>query len=401
MNSTLEAILNSKKLRYEKLAPLLKPYIKQNSKNTIDIIDINKNNSINIFIDIYDIIKPLYNPEIINEYSSLLGSDRFMIASEIINMISHYRHFFFSRLGMYTNFILFYSSEPSSFKISIDKNYKSEFYDKRLNIEHPIFYNLNKIIKDNIKILKTFTIYVPHAYFIDGKDIESSYLPYLIISDNGNDITNIKDKDMDFKDNPSLIISNDIHQYQNISLASNILQLELRGKDKSVIISDINLYDHIINTNSISKNKLDIKYTTDLFPLVYAISGNKNYGVKGITKGKTNIGIMKALKIVNDAIIKGDLSNIRILPDYSNVNNNLLNVSEDLINILNLDSESIIKNLKLLNDDFYEVSLKDLTYIDTQMIDSIDAKSVKYVNEKYFENNPVLLEYCFEGEEYE
>ena len=164
MTELIEKILNGKKLNYESLNKLMKPYIKK--KN------IQKMTNINIFIDFNNIVKQLYNPDILNYLNTLKNEDRFIISSGILNLISHYRHYFASRFCCYTTFYFMYNSKPDKNLIKINPDYKKEFYEKRLNMENQSFGVLNTTIKENIKIIKTFIKYIPHSYFIDSNNIE-------------------------------------------------------------------------------------------------------------------------------------------------------------------------------------------------------------------------------------
>src|SRR5699024_7686601 len=108
---------------------------------------------------------------------------RFMVASEIINMVGHYRHFFYSRLNMYTNVIFHYSDQHDSFRESLLDNYREDFYSKRLDQNHPTFNIMNGIIQRNVRLIKLFCEYVPHAYFINSGPIDSSLVPHLFLSE--------------------------------------------------------------------------------------------------------------------------------------------------------------------------------------------------------------------------
>ncbi|PTU25742.1 hypothetical protein DA469_22185, partial [Bacillus subtilis] len=177
----LEKILHSKKLSYDTLMPLVKPYI--NNKTIITGND-REYNTVNIFIDFWDIVKSLYNPQTLETMNSLKQRERFMIASEVINIIGHYRHFFYSRLKMYTNFVFYYSDKRDTRLTNIDKKYRSSFYEKRLDDKNQTFGLFNNMVKKNVHIIKLFCEYVPHAYFIKTDEMDPRLVPHLFLSEN-------------------------------------------------------------------------------------------------------------------------------------------------------------------------------------------------------------------------
>jgi len=98
-NNIIEKIFNSKKVPYKVLIPLIKPYISR--------FNIKPMSNVNIFIDVFNVMKQIYNPQTIESFNSLKNSERRLVASHLINMVSHYRHFFASRYQMYTTFYFY------------------------------------------------------------------------------------------------------------------------------------------------------------------------------------------------------------------------------------------------------------------------------------------------------
>jgi hypothetical protein len=371
----LEKILHAKKLNYQTLVPLIKPYV--NPK----YIDMNGTDTVNIFIDFWDIIKPLYNPQTIETLNTLKVDERFMVSSEIINIIAHYRHFFFSRMKMYTNIIFYYSDKKDNFRTSIFPQYKESFYDKRLNKKHQIFNILNGIIENNVNLIKLFCEYVPHVYFINTGTVEPSLIPYLFISDNSRLNQNIVDKN-----NVNIIISNEKIHYQDLLLQDKVLQFELRGKEKSRFVTSEDIINILLEK---SKKEYNFSILPDMYSLILGLTGYSNYSIPSIKK----MGNIKALNFIQNCIDNGILRNT----EYNNLE--LLDVLEEILGSENLSK--LKDNMLLLNNSMYKFNDKDLINIEMQLIDRIDAKSVRYVNDKYFTKYPILLDYVFEGEQYE
>src|SRR5690554_790786 len=116
----LERILNSKKIRYEILNRDLNKYVPKDIEE------------VNIFIDVWSIINSLYNPNVMETFTSLNVNEKYMISSELLNLAGHYRHYFASRHKKYTNIYYYFSDEKCSAHIEKCDKYKESFYNKRL-----------------------------------------------------------------------------------------------------------------------------------------------------------------------------------------------------------------------------------------------------------------------------
>lgn len=363
-NELIEKIFNSKKVPYSQLLTILKPYI--------SVYNFQEYSNVNIFIDVFNIMKQIYNPQTIESINSLKNSERRIIASHLINMISHYRHFFASRLQMYTTFYFFYSTREATKLKNINSNYRSTFYDKRLNTDNPVFGILNEIVKENFKLAKTFIEYVPHAYFIDSKDLEPNAIPYNIISRKNNSEL-------------SIIISNDSIFYQDL-LDDNTIQLELRS-DKTRIVTSENMFEILLE-----KTKKDISSYSllpDCITILQALSSFKDYDIKGVK----NMGYARAFDFVQKALDNNLISNI----EYSSPDT----LANSLSSLLNDEEKLILKNnMSLINHNYLNICNNYTDVINCQLTERKDAEGVKKVNNTYFEKFPILLDFCFEGEEY-
>jgi hypothetical protein len=372
----LEKILHSKKLSYETLIPLIKPYVDAKQ------INVNATDTVNIFIDFWDIVKPLYNPQTLETLNNMKVHERFMISSEIINIVAHYRHFFYSRLKMYTNFVFYYSDKKDAQRTAIMNDYKSSFYEKRIDTGHQTFGVINGILQKNVNLIKLFCEHVPHVYFINTGEVEPALIPHLFLSENSRLKQNVIDRN-----NTSIIISNEKIHYQDLLLNDKVLQLELRGKEKSRFVASEDIIDVLLEK---SKKEYFFSILPDMYTMILGLTGYNDYGVSSVKK----MGNVKALQFIQKCLDDKTLSNM----SYNNLES-IPKLAEKL-NVEGIDSK-IAENMLLLNNSIYKFNSKDLINIEMQLIDRIDAKSVRYVNDKYFTRYPILLQYVFEGEQYE
>ena len=63
--------------------------------------------TVNVVVDLYDCVKKLFMPTLIEQINHLKKSERFQVTSELINIAGHYRNYFATRLWKYTNFYFF------------------------------------------------------------------------------------------------------------------------------------------------------------------------------------------------------------------------------------------------------------------------------------------------------
>ena len=391
MNESIEMLLHAKKLRYEYLDALMKNIIKK--KNT-------PYDSINILVDVNDMIKQLYKPDIVETINTRMSVERQDIAAELINIVSHYRHYFFSRWWKYTNFFFFYSSKRSKYHLDIDPNYRKDFYKKRLREPKskkflPQYETLNTTLESAIKICKTFLMYVPHAYFIDTGKVDYTLTPYILFNNiEGEKTVSGEEEPIFDKCVPTFILSNDEIYYQdliNIKSDYPIRQILTKGT-KSEILDRENILDYL--TKNLKKEP-EYSYTESLYTALLSFMGYTKYNVEKIN----GMGIGRVLPFVEKNLYnKGFLYDI-----------NYTSVREFSKAIKNSDikeeyKELAIKNFRLLSHD----AMRNVAYNDTDVAkiamdcrrEIVDPKEVRRTNEKYFENNPIITEFCYDGETY-
>lgn len=370
----IERIINSKKLNYNKMIELVKPYV-EGGRYGGEV----KNRNVTIYIDINNVIKQLYSPQIAENFTHVKTNNRLNLVVEVVNIIGHYRHFFASRLNMHTRFFLFYSKEESLYHKNIDKDYKKEHYSK-MKKDNLTYRDINKTINSTLDLVKMIVNYVPNAYFINTFKIEPTLLPYYII-----DKTNIDDND-DY----SLIVSNDKIYRQLLKYKDRLLLLELRGSEKSKVISKENVKDEIFN----SKTKKDIN---EFFNIDYNImdiynlfSEHRDQGYKSIS----GYGPVKTIKLLNEMI-----ENLEISPLKNYGEEKLKEIFSEKLKDDKLNE--LLKRYKLFNHQYIvdEIDGKNIqNIISTQLIDFNDPLEIKKLNDEVFEANLINIDYLFEGE---
>lgn len=354
--TNVEKILHSKKLNYKDLKEISDPYFKDNNVETI-----------NIFIDLFDIFKQFYSPMLNEEFKTIRTPTKMNLISELINIVGHYRHFFYSRYGKYTTIIMYYSSTKDKYLLSIDPDYKKDFYNKRILTSKSECYIVNKVLHDCLSIVREYLSYIPHAYLIDTTGIEPSFLPYFII--NGV----ITDSDLfnkiSGKDYNIIMANNDLY-LSDLIKNDNTIIFKNNGKDK-YYLSRADIFDYLKLNEETSLPESSLKK-------IFALSGNKSYGIANIKK----MGLKKAYKHL-EKVYKTD-------PTLSKIEDSL---KEE-------DKERYLTNMKLISKEIYPLTDMDKLNILNQFVDIIDLEFIKEETFNTFDAScVVMLDYLFDGEE--
>lgn len=364
---TLQKILNSKKLRYEVLDQLLKLRLSGNAGKTV-----------NIYIDHQSVIKQLYTPELLPLFTSVNARDRIVIASELINIIGHYRHYFASRLNMYTNFYYIYSFEEAAYHRKIYEGYKSDYYLKRLaQPGSSIIYGAAyRALLSNLNIARSVSNYIPHAYFIDTKDVEPALLPRYLITR------------LAKEDDYNIILTNDESYYQDLALP-NTLIMEMRGSEKSEVIDSLNVID--ITLRSTKKTPTDFPAIDYRFmETVGAMVANKTYDVPSI--GRRGYG--SAYSLLQKLTDKNQFDNFKFPnPEYSKECAHLFFKDED-------QQEEYKRNIDLMSHELGVAALgyKITPIVESQLIDFFNPEELRQASDGVFNRFPILFDYAYEGE---
>lgn len=344
-NEVIEPIINFQKIRYEKLSELL------NEKN------IKTKRRFNIFINMETILDYFYKEQIVAAINSLRSRENIILVPEFLNLIAHYRHYFWTRYQAKTRFFIYHLNK----KVTKSKNkYMSDILN-RYSIENIHNGMMNDIFKSNIRMISSICNYIPKVYFIQSNGIEPSLIPYYLI--------NKYSKEKDY----NIIISRDYYDYQ-LTEFNNTFMLTAAGMRSKI-------YD---STDAINKK---VKHSHETFglipwhiPFILALTGDKTRNIDRVDK----ITPKKACKLIG------------------NVNQNCRYNHDSLqyeLNKLIDDKELFNYNLSLTSLDYQN---KNITKVDEELIhidilDMCDINTLIDLNSIYFTNNNIHLEELFEG----
>lgn len=335
-----------------------------------------KENKINVFVDLSSVYNHIYKEEYVEEILQSMDESKNVFVENLINLIAHYRQYIYSRKNSYSDFYILYNTGKSEYHLSIDENYKKEYYDFILN-ENNTFSKSVKYFRNNIDAFKIMNKYIPNVFTEINNNTDELLLPYLIIKQNNlENKVNIILSHRDLYSNyvsyfPNTFILNQKSIKNKFINKDNVMQHAFKGVDKFVsdIGRNINNYMQVFNS----------------------ILGNERFSIPGI-KG---LGIKKLVNAVYSIINKNNKFEFNIGIDGKSINEQITLISQEL----KLQEDNILqiqKNMKLTSPLYY------YKYTKNDKVISFDNKSPSYssmltVSEKFF-NNTLNINGLFMGE---
>ena len=347
-NVTSEQIIGGYAVRYSTLKSMINDYYSGSNAT-----------SINLFIDVGDILYKLFKAKINFVAESVISS--------IINLCAHYRNFFRE----------YYKTDTKIYLIDScidDDSLNSKFinnYGKSRRLTDTIE---NSIRVKIIGMLKVLIDYLPDVYFMETNYEFGVIVMYII--------HNCIPK-TDFS--PSLILTKDSYNFQLAGLSDTDCSILRPKKYKG---NDVSLF--------VDKNKSILAYCEDIgcprvhylnsgmLPILMTMTRVPNRNIKGIYNVPTAIGILE--KLINNSII---------LNDYTEDMNWLCKCIEQCRDIKNK-----INNPQLMVDRFKAISLiyQYRIYINDPVTKNLntctnlsDPKGLQELNQTIFKDYPLDL----------
>lgn len=320
-------------------------------------------NSINIFIDVYSLIQPIYRSD------RLIYNDYACLCSCIINMCAHYREYFRRNHKVESKIFIVYSKNAPQSSILFETNYNIANI-----LTNTARQDVNKWVEDNLLILNTLVPYLPNIYYIRDDSAEVGVIIDCIPDAIG-------------ETSPNLVISKD--PYMCLLAAINKAVIFRPKKDKGQDISysiDCNsvwdVYRYILRI----KRENPITLNPELFPMSLAMSGARFRSVK------SKINFTTSINILNTAVSNGVILNQYIV-DSDYALNNIVS-SGIILDTTKVNIHEISLRYKALSlryqSGIYRAS-SSFKLIPSVIQDLFDQRAVQEINNTYFKNNPLDL----------
>lgn len=353
----LEICLHRSKLNYARLGSTLNTLIHSGLLNEKD--------TVNVFIDLWDVVKSMYKPAIVDQIRNIDNYDSYMLISEIINIAGHYRHYFWSRLSKYTNIYFYYSNTESNYCKEVLPDFRNDFYNKRFRMDNDNDVH-NNIISQTFSMVSKFCELVSHVYCINTGSVEYTAFPKMIIDSHVN--TN----------EYNLIVAQSEVYYQCIGSRYDVGILHCKG-ERSSLVHLGNMYDILMSK---SKNGYAGNISNELYPLVRAMSGMRELNVKSGDRTGVVKAVSRVQKMVDSSLLQREI-------DYDPETLSMLVDDSALI-----DRFKVISHKNIIN----HIKPDERVFITNQIVDRVDIPLLKEICNRYFKKNEVRLPHLFAGE---
>lgn len=342
----LESLLLSYYIRYDRLLNMTMASLADIQGDTVDV-----------YIDLYDYLKPIYTKDI-------YANKRFLIVSSIINLAAHIRGFFRTRHRLYTRIYLVYGESITDQHKVFYPSFGDDSFRQTMNYQKN-----DEFIKSQLQLLKILCGYIPDVYYIERKSNFSMFT-----------FDNIyKNPAL-----PAVILTKSKYAYQIPAMLPNakiFRPKKTKDGDVSYIISKPCIYGNIYN-KIIDKDTLNTlsRINPELCSIMLSLTGLPSYGVNSIFNVRT------ASKMLYNTIEQG-----RILNEYSSdidyIYNNISGIEKkiDPVTFKNrFNAIDLLYQYRIYNS---TAEARDISW----QINLNDPKTVQDINNKYFADNPLDL----------
>jgi len=347
---SIEQLMYKNFIKYDKLVEM------------VNIVFAGSNaSSVNIFIDVYSMVKILYkNPNIlIEDYSSLTAS--------IINLCAHLRDFFKTRYRTTSKIYIVASRNAPAMNILLYPSYNSGIKLTMSNMS-----SIDEMVVNNMNLLETLCPYLPDIFFIRG-EYETGVYMYDIMCKN----------EMLGNTNPNIIITRDVYNFQLIPMRENTVVFRPKkqsGGDLSYYLDKNNLFERFLIADRLVIAKNNITINPGLFTVFLSLSKLPERGIKSL------FNTAKTMKILDEAVATFRLHN-GYNSDMESVWNSIYKDSFGSIGYSTFKSRFDVIDIQSQHYGF-----ANSPYSKKVVFPNLyDPETVKLINNKYFKKNPLDL----------
>ena len=323
-----------------------------------------KDTSVNIYIDLNSVFKKLFSASY--NMDARLGD--YEIASGILNMIAHYRYFFWHKLKVTTNFYFVYSLlSNNSLKIYYPMYNSSNISNMNFNRDK---YNL--IIK-NISLLEKIIPYIPDSCITIGT-VEPCVIMKHIMLTNNSPLPNI------------LLTKDEVTMQLAAMMANTVIYVpkKYKGEDNSYVIvpSNNGLYKALADKRKCKQYNFKCEISSQLYSLLLSIVGVKSRDMNSL------ISYTSCIKMLESLILSKKINN-----SYISIIRNLYEEISDKDRNLFIN-QNVEGRFKALDMEFqYGMYLNNPERLYYKGIQNLyDPVGVHEICDEYFKEYPINLE---------
>lgn len=314
---------------------------------------------INVFIDLYSMITPLY--------SFYKFENPIALTSALINSGIHYRNYF-KKFNVYTNIFLIYSPNMSSNNLKYCPSYNLANINKMFSN-----YETKQIVDQNLSLLSTIIPYVPDIYLRLG-----TVEPSIMILDC---IRTFESRGFVTK---NLVISSSPISFQIPVINPNTVVYTKRRNGDVLVTDSIN---PLIQALSYTKNQVidNLNLPPSYLSAFYSLCGLNRLNVNSLVYYSTAIDILRYMKD-NSIIMEPDTLCEAYIIHYQSKKKKIDKINDIVSQIHNRFRCFDFRHQLMMYDNLAES--KETSYL-TQLQ---NWDELLHINKLYFKDNPILLD---------
>lgn len=314
-------------------------------------------NSIDIYVDIFDMLKQIYG-------KNIYANKNFVVTVAVVNLAAHIREYFRTRHRMWSRIFLVYADNSTDNHKRFYQGFGDDSYKTTIDFDKN-----NQFIMSQLELVKILAAYIEDVYFVTKKTMFPMFVYDNIIKN-----PNI----------PAIIITKNTYAYQIPAFTNNIAVFRPKkyaGEDTSFPVYGSNiLYQYYSGITS--KNTLE--YLSVINPqhlsLLMSLTGNNQFNMHFVTKNTV------AIRIIAEAIKEGKLLNSHMADS-----NYIYSVLPELTKYIDPTNFAFRYNAcdLIYQHLLYTQMPESLDY--SWMVNFKDPDTVRDINNKYFFDNPLDL----------
>ena len=353
-NIPLDSLLYSNFIRYDRMKELtLTQYANSSAEE------------LNIYIDMYSLIRPLYK-------RTILG-DNTIFTSFVLNLAAHMRAYYMTRHSVTTNIYIVFTNNMSILTQEVSMVPEWNITDQGKLIPD---INRDNLINWNVELLKLLVPCFPRIYFITGT-VEPAVMIQNLINRNNNGC-------------PNLILTKDKMSWQIPAYDSNSCVFRPRkaqNEDTSFCVNHLNVFDEWRHSVNKTSPPPEIILPPEMLSLYIAYTSFKQRGLSAYYSPSE--AIRRIWNLVNNKKISLGYNSPEAISKVLN--------KEQKVKEYTQDFERFSNNL------YYRYNMVDLVRLtniystmpeandNSWFFSRIDDVTIKEINDKYFIKNPINI----------
>ena len=331
--------------------------------------------TVNIFINFESLYNCVRNHNVEKHIEACTKKEMNMVyrncISNFINVAAHYRKYFTNH-KIKSNIVFYYNEIGDEYvelnNSAIVDGYRSHHFESVTSLDR---LTVNSIIQESIPFMKIITEYIEDVFMIGTERVESSLIPYILTMEN------------QLPSNMNIVVTKDPYDYQYVN--ENFLVVS-RYKNDAVVLTKKNIMRFMRY-----RNKCDITREINplLLPFVLSCLGDRKRSIDGVSGFKFIRVYKSIIKLYDSGYIYDEDEDTMGIGNLTHV----LNQSEFAFLKKEDLCERLMSNYRATDFEyqFNQVSDYQKQQMFDQMSNKTDPNTLMEINEKYFEDFPLML----------